>query len=178
MHPIDGIVLGLLLWGAYSGFKQGLVRELVASLLLFFSCTKGISLFHFLLPMAEHKWPNFDAYVPVALALVLFLVGGCLLVLVTKLVHKLIRVSFLGIFDAVLGACIGVGKVACCISFLLYVCPYTGLAFLSHTDLADSVLLTPIKPLFPTLVEFVFGLVCTPDISTVALKGKKGSKPV
>jgi uncharacterized membrane protein required for colicin V production len=118
--------------------------------------------------MVAHKWPNFDAYVPIALAFLLFLVGGCLLVLVTKLIHKLVRISFLGIFDAVLGACIGVGKIAYCISFLLYVYPYTGLTFLSRIDPADSVVLTHIKPLFPTLVECIFDLACTPDVSTVA----------
>lgn len=166
MHALDGIALCLLLWGAYSGFKRGLVRELVFSLLFFWTATQGIELFQLLVPMATRKWPHFSAHLPAALAVVLFAAGGGMLLLATKLLQMLVRVSLLGVFDAALGACAGVAKVALCISFFLHASPYMGFGSLGETPRGNGAVLTHLKPLFPKLMQCLLGSKSTTNPAT------------
>ena len=120
MNGLDIILIIPLIWGAYNGFKKGFIAELAVSVLMLLSLMKGIKLFHQLLPIVHQKLSILGSCLPVVLAILIVCIGGAIVYLVKKSIKNILDITFLGIFDNIIGAFFGLCKSALLISLLLY----------------------------------------------------------
>ncbi|ROT47617.1 CvpA family protein [Candidatus Cardinium hertigii] len=153
MNSLDILLIILLMWGSYGGFKKGFIAELVSSLLLVFGLIKGVALFHILLPIVERKMPTLATSLPISICLVILMisVGGGIIYLLTRIIRGILSITFLGIFDNVLGALFGLCKSAFLISLLIYV--WDCVAPLSSAYIDNSVLWPLVEPIVPKILQ-------------------------
>lgn len=160
MKYIDFILAIPLIWGAFIGFKKGLVLELASFVALFLGIFGAI------------KFSDFTAnylsqYVEVPtewLGLTSFIVTFIIIVIgvffLAKLLNQLLKMVALGLINRLLGMLFGILKYALMLSILLYFYENFNRHFhYSEKELAEeSLLYQPImfitKPLHPLLKEF------------------------
>lgn len=153
MNGLDILLMLPLILGFYSGFKKGFIAELVASLLCVFGLIKGVALFYELLPIVGRKFPMLAAGLPVYLAILLFLIGGALIYLLTKLIKGICSITLLGIFDNLLGALFGLGKSALLISLLIYFWGCSECTPLPAAYINNSELFPLLEPIVPKILQ-------------------------
>lgn len=103
MNGLDILLIIPLIWGLYNGLKKGFIVELTSSSLLVLGCIKGVTLFYTFLPILERKLPALATFLPICLAILMLFIGGLVIYLLTKLIKGILVISFLGIFDNLLG---------------------------------------------------------------------------
>ena len=157
MNGLDILLMILLAWGAYSGFQKGFITALVATFLCILGFIKGVPLFYTLLPMLEamHNLVLFSSLLPLVLALLMFLVGGLLIYVTTKLIKCIVTITLLGIFDRILGGLLGCFQSASLISLLIY-CYNCSKLVLLFTLLDKSTLVPILEPILPKLLQVVY----------------------
>ncbi|WP_342265732.1 CvpA family protein [Cardinium endosymbiont of Philonthus spinipes] len=153
MNGLDILLMIPLIWGGYNGLKKGFVVELISSLLLILGCIKGVTLFYTLLPIVEHKLPALAAILPTSLALLMLFIGGLVIYFLTKLIREVVVISFLGIFDNMLGGLFGLCKVAFFISLLIYFWGCVGLSAFSSIYTDHSLLFPLLEPIVPKILQ-------------------------
>jgi membrane protein required for colicin V production len=155
MNGLDIVLIILLAWGAYSGFKKGFITELVASLLLLFGFIKGIAIFYELLPIVENNLPILVICFPIFLAILMFLIGSVLIYLLTKVIKSILSITLLGIFDYVLGALLGLCKSALLISLFIYFWSCSTLPPLPAAYIDGSELFSLLEPIVPKILQSI-----------------------
>lgn len=154
MNGCDIILAIPLIWGGYHGLKKGFIVELISSLLLVYSSIKGLAFFKLCLPILQNKWPNLMPFLPTALAILLLLLTALVIYCLTKLIKGMLMLTFLGMFDNLLGALFGLLKVAFFISLLMYTCRYLNYFCLPKSYLSNSLLLGLLEPIVPMCLKF------------------------
>jgi membrane protein required for colicin V production len=152
LKSLDILLLILLVWGAYSGFKKGFVSE-VFSLGAFFLATIGsvklMDCFAGFLKQCNGNLGNFAPY----LAFVLIFLGIVVAITLAGRVFKyLINMTILGWVDRLMGAVLGIFKWAFFVSTFLWV------ADLFHINVPNNYLsATHIFPLIKSLAPRFLG---------------------
>ncbi|XWN35222.1 MAG: CvpA family protein [Roseivirga sp.] len=120
MRLLDILLLITLAWGAYSGFKRGLIRELfsISAFVL-----AGLGSTQFLDQVMEQgaRW----GYAPGgALSYIVFVLVFILVLVAVRLVGRLVKLliqpTLLGVVDSLAGSLLGVCKWALLASILLW----------------------------------------------------------
>lgn len=158
MSKIDIILIIPLLWGAFMGFRKGLVLELASFVGLILGIYGAIKLSDF---TAE----KLTEYVEVSrewLGLLSFLITFILIVfsvfILAKILDKTLKMVALGLVNRLLGLVFGVLKYALILSVLLYFFENTNRKFgFVESDFAkESILWKPMEKVtapFKTLLE-------------------------
>ena len=120
MNGVDSILSVFLFFGAYHGFKKGFMTELFSLLLVILSCIKGFGVYNQYLPFLIKKFPTYSNLWPSLLFIAICFIAGCLIIGLTKLFKNILNITFLGIFDSILGAIWGTLKFAVLIGILPY----------------------------------------------------------
>jgi membrane protein required for colicin V production len=133
LSTLDGLIVLFLGWGAYKGYKKGLIVEIIS---LFIFIVLLIVVFKFL--QLGHDWAS---GLPQGVSFGSFLVFFALTALAVSWLGKLLKgiiksVLFKG-FDNVLGAIFGVFKYAVAIAILLELFTYVGI--IKPSNLSNSV---------------------------------------
>ena len=153
MNSFDMLLVIPLIWGGYNGLKKGFIVELISSSLLVVSCIKGVTLFHTWLPIIQEKLPSLSTFLPICLAIVMLFLGGIIIYLLTKLIKGILMITFLGIFDNLLGGLFGLCKVAFFISLLIYCWGCLGLTPLPKFYIDNSLFFPLLEPIVPKILE-------------------------
>ncbi|AWN82200.1 CvpA family protein [Candidatus Cardinium hertigii] len=153
MNSLDILLTIPLIVGIYSGFKKGFVVELVSFLLLLVGLRQGVSLYYGLLPIALRTLPALAEVLPTCLTILLLMLGGGVVYVLIALVKRMVRYTFLGTFDNVLGALLGFCKSAFCMGILLCAWSYIGFKPLPPVYMANSKLLPLLQSMIPCMVQ-------------------------
>jgi len=121
LSTADIIILVILVLGAYSGFKKGLILELIAIVAFILAILGGFKLLHFGMEYVSKMYDGFGNLLPFVAFLVLFVLILVAVNMIGKFLKKLIDWTPLGILDNFAGALIGAAKFALAISILLWV---------------------------------------------------------
>lgn len=153
MSIVDIIIFGLLVLGAFSGFKKGLILELLALLAFIIAILGGFYLMHLGVDFLSNQFELNGKFLPI---LSFFLIFVSIIVLVNfigKALKKVIDMTPFGSLDNVAGAVLGAVKWAFGLSILLWIISFTG--FQSISFLKNSQLIPYLEPVAPVVFEYV-----------------------
>ena len=151
MNYVDIFLLVILVLGAVRGYSKGLIIELFSLIAFFFGLFGAI---RFSGPIATIFFAD-SAYYPVALVgvfILLFVVLSLGINLAAKLIKKAVDLIFLGWFDNVLGAIVGVLKWSFLVSMLIVMLNAGGM-HLPNSDLKSSRIYPYIENIGPNAFE-------------------------
>ena len=154
MNVLDAIILIPLIFGAYKGFRKGLLMELVSIIALVLAI---IVSFRFMQKGIEFLMPHLGAensMLPV-FAFIMIFMGVLVGVFYTgKILKKILNFTPLGWIDDVAGGVLGLLKWSLVLSTLLWLFDKGGIIL--PDDLTSESLLFPYLVLYaPKLLEFV-----------------------
>lgn len=121
MSTADIIILVILLFGAYSGYKRGLILELIGIIAFILAIFGGFKLLHTGMEYISKVYDGFGNFLPFVAFLVLFILILIVVNMVGKILKKVIDWTPLGVLDNLAGALIGIAKGALILSILLWV---------------------------------------------------------
>ncbi len=121
MSTADIIILVFLVLGAYSGFKKGLILELIAIAAFILAILGGFKLLHFGMEYVSKMYDGFGNLLPFVAFLILFVLILIAVNMIGKMLKRVIDWTPLGILDNFAGAIIGAAKFALAISIMLWV---------------------------------------------------------
>lgn len=152
MKGIDICILLPLIWGAYKGYRKGLITEL-GTLFVFILAT--IFSFKLLEKVIGYLKPYIsnESIIPVVAFLITFigiLIGGTLLI---KAVKKFLDFSLLGSLDDLAGGILGVLKWTYILSIILWLINEGGISLPSNFT-QDAVLYPYLLTFGPVLIDF------------------------
>ena len=131
-----------ILWGAFQGFRKGLLLELVSLVALVLAILGGLKLLDAALPVMEGFIGDVHGLLPYVTFLVVF-VGIILLIHLGGIIlKKVIDFTPFGLFDNVLGSILGALKWCVALSLLLYVSDMAGISI--SKDTADASMVYPV----------------------------------
>lgn len=142
MSTFDFFLAIPILFGAFMGFRKGLLLELVSLVGLVLAILGGLKLLDTALPLMREFIGDAHGLLPYVTFLVVF-VGIILLIhLGGLLLKKVIDFTPFGMFDNVLGGVLGALKWCLAISLLLYVSEMAGISVSKET--ADASVVYPV----------------------------------
>jgi membrane protein required for colicin V production len=145
MGILDLIILVPLIWGAYIGYKKGLLIEIISLFVVIIAVILSFKL----LTKAMFVVKGYLNTVPQALPVVSFIILFVLLLLVLSLLGKalkgLLHQTIFKDFDQVLGAALGLFKFAFLVSNLLWLIEKSQSVF-GNKIVSDSILFPYVRP--------------------------------
>jgi membrane protein required for colicin V production len=121
LNTADIILIVLLVAGAISGYKTGLILELISIIAFILAILGGFKLLHVGMEYVSKVYDGFGTLLPFVAFLVLFVLIIILVNTVGKILKKIIDWTPLGFFDNIFGAVLGVLKWALAISIVIWV---------------------------------------------------------
>jgi membrane protein required for colicin V production len=110
-----------LLWGAYKGFRKGLIVEVFSLLALIFGVFCAIYFPEHAQQLIETNFQVEAKWIPIIAFSATFIVVVILVNLVGKLIEKLVDILALGFFNKLGGLAFGVFKTLLILSFLVFI---------------------------------------------------------
>jgi len=120
LKTLDIILLIPLFFGAYLGFKKGLLLEIVSLLAFFAAIVGAFKLLDFGMKLLQPYFENWEQALPIISFIVLFIAILLIVKMVGKLVKKILDMTLLGGLDNFAGAVIGFLKWAFGVSLVLW----------------------------------------------------------
>ena len=120
MKALDIVILLVLLYGSYSGYKKGLLIELFQTIGLFAAILLGLGL----LDVASKYLVSFvgkSSFLPILSFLVVFFLAWFVFTKASQWVSKAVKKTIFGSIDGAAGATFGLLKVVLIMSSLLFV---------------------------------------------------------
>lgn len=154
MSALDSLLLILLLWGAYSGFRKGFVMEIFSIGSFFLATIGSIRLLNKFTSLCTRWYGSVGGLMPYLVFVLLFIIIVLAITLVGRLFRRLINLTLLGGIDKLVGALLGMFKWAFFVSTFLW------LASLLHLKIpaaytAHSFLFPIIEPLAPRFMGWL-----------------------
>lgn len=120
MNVLDIIIVVVLLLGAYSGYKKGLILEVISIVAFVLAIVGGFKLLHVGMEYISKLYEGFGNLLPFVAFLVLFVLIIVVVNLVGSILKKIIDWTPLGIFDNLAGSLIGMVKSVLILSILFW----------------------------------------------------------
>ncbi len=150
MSAIDVVILLLLLLGAYKGYSKGLLLEVIGILAFFVALVAGFKLLHWAMQMLNEHVSINESFMPYIAFLLLFAAIVVGINLLGKALKKVLDMTFLGTFDNLAGAIVGLFKWALAISIFIWLIDTLEVKLPSNA-LADSFVYPLLQPFAPTV---------------------------
>ena len=119
MNYIDIFLIVPLLWGAFKGYKKGLIIEVVSLAALGLGIWGGIYFSDYAVNLIVEKVD--DKYIPITAFMLTFLAIVLVVYFLGKLLEKIIDIVQLKFINKLAGACFGLLKFGLIISVLLFI---------------------------------------------------------
>ncbi|HLT07821.1 MAG TPA: CvpA family protein [Cyclobacteriaceae bacterium] len=169
MSTIDIIILILLAFGAFSGYKQGLFIGLLSIIAFFIGIILAFKFMHWGADMLAERVESLTFMLPFISFIIIFLIVTITIRVLAFMVKKALDLTILGTFDNFGGAVLGLFKWAIMISLLLWVA--TSFEYkIPEPWLKDSVIYPTITPIAPALVSVLDAYTPIIDQSIEAIK--------
>lgn len=150
MNALDLVIILLLVWGTFSGFRKGLLLELMGIIAFVVGIAVGLKFLQWSMDWLAAYVDIHESIAPYVAFFVLFVLVVLAINLIGNIASKALHLTFLGVIDSLLGAVVGLLKWALGISVLLWVASTLELnrpgSLLTQSWLYE--LLAPIAPAF------------------------------
>ncbi len=140
-----------LIFGAISGFKKGLLLEVIGILAFILAIIGGFKLMEFGMTKLDDYLDGFDNLLPFISFLIIFLAIILLVNLLGKAVKKMVDMTLLGGVDNIAGAVIGIAKWAIGLSIVLWLLNNYGIELPGQDQ--ELVLYPFLTELAPNVIE-------------------------
>ncbi|MCU0317743.1 MAG: CvpA family protein [Amoebophilaceae bacterium] len=120
MKLVDTLLLLLLLWGGYSGFRKGLIAEVFSVSALVLAVLGSTRLLNAAVLFCAKWYQDQDELLPYVTFVLLFTVIFMTIMWTGNLLKTLIKPTLLGSLDKLLGGVVGILKWGICSSTLLW----------------------------------------------------------
>lgn len=157
MNTIDIIILIFLLIGAYTGFRRGMLMEIISLVAFFAAILAGIKLLDWGISVLSAYIEGYDSLLPIIAFTIIFIGIIVLLNVIGKAVKKIIDMTLLGSLDDIIGSLMGIVKWALFISIFFWIFESFG-GKISESSSEDSMLYEPIASFAPGLFNMFSGL--------------------
>lgn len=121
MSKVDIVLLILAVFGAWGGYREGFLMELISLIGIVLGIFLGFKLMGEVMLLLEDKFNIDQSTLPYISFIVIFLVVILLVRLLGKLLKNSLDKSFLGTVDQVLGAGLGMFRTLFMISVILWI---------------------------------------------------------
>ena len=121
MSTADIIILIVLILGGYSGYKKGLILEVIAIVAFILAIIGGFKLLHIGMEYVSKVYEGFGNFLPFIAFLVLFVIILIVVNMAGQILKKIIDWTPFGVLDNFAGAIVGVLKWALVLSIFLWV---------------------------------------------------------
>ena len=121
MSKVDIVLLILAVLGAYSGYKQGFLMELISLVAIFLGVLAGFKLMGEGMIFLQEKFNADKSTLPYISFVVIFIIVVILVRLLGKWVKNSIDKSFLGTIDQSMGGALGVFKTLFMLSIIIWI---------------------------------------------------------
>jgi membrane protein required for colicin V production len=153
MNVLDIIILIVLAWGAFRGFTQGFILQIVTFIALIIGIWASIA---FSDPMSEFLTKNMDItgkYLPVLSFILIFVLVIVVAHLIGMLLTRFVEIASLGWLNRLGGIAFGVLKMAFIVSVLLTVQNRMKekIHIISEKQIQNSLLYKPVASLAPAI---------------------------
>jgi membrane protein required for colicin V production len=128
-----------ILFGAFMGFRKGLLLELISLFALILGILLGLKLLDTGLPVMKEYIGDAGGLLPFVTFLVIFVAIILGVRLLGLLLKKVIDFTPFGLFDNILGGLLGALKWCLALSLLLYVADMAGISVTAETAAGSSV---------------------------------------
>lgn len=133
MSTFDYFLLIPILFGAFMGYRKGLLLELVSLLALVLAILGGLKFLNAALPIVRDFVGDVGGVLPYLTFIVVFIAIILIVYLTGFILKKIIDFTPFGFFDNFLGAVLGAIKWCFAISLLLYVSDMAGISITDKT---------------------------------------------
>jgi membrane protein required for colicin V production len=121
LSKVDIIILISAVIGAYSGYKQGFLMELISLVAIFLGILAGFKLMGEGMILLQEKFNADKSTLPYISFIVIFIIVVVLVRLLGKWVKDSIDKSFLGTMDQSIGGLLGVFKTLFMLSIIIWI---------------------------------------------------------
>ena len=153
MIYLDIIFLVIIIWGAYNGFLNGLVKELSAVLSLIF----GIVLAKNLYPILDEKLNALtdSKLISIISAVIIFILTIIIFKIGAKIATKFIKFVYLGFINKLLGSIFGGIKSLLILCFLVFIFLKinTNIQIINTDNLEESTIYVQIKKINKVILQ-------------------------
>jgi len=157
LNVVDIVILIALLVGAYSGFKKGLLMEVISLGAFFVAIIMGIKMLDWGMNLLSDHIQGYDNLLPIISFTVIFISIIVLLNILGKALKRVLDMTLLGNLDDVAGSLMGIVKWALFISIFLWIYESFG-GGISDETTKTSILFGPISSFAPGLFRMFSGL--------------------
>ncbi|MGL1885351.1 MAG: CvpA family protein [Reichenbachiella sp.] len=157
MNVIDLVILVFLLIGAFTGFRKGLLMELISIGAFFIAIILGIKLLDWGIMVLSDYIEGYDGMLPIFSFTIIFLAIIISLYFLGKVVKRVLDLTLFGSLDDIAGSLLGIVKWALFISIFIWIFDSFG----GHIDeemTKTSFLYGPVSSFAPGLFNAFSGL--------------------
>ncbi|MEO6883002.1 MAG: CvpA family protein [Bacteroidia bacterium] len=161
MNTLDIIIVILILWGFYKGFRKGLIIELASLMALWAGVYGGIKFSDFAARFLEKTFSWHSSHVRIIAFAILFLGILAFVFFIAKITERFVKIILLNWMNRLLGALFGGLKFALFISVLFFILHSfeQKLNFVPQNTKTSSVLYSPVSKLAPAIIPVLKPLV-------------------
>lgn len=120
MSILDIILLGIILFGAYKGYRKGFLLEVISIIAFFLAIVGGFKLLHLGVQFLDDHFQISGELLPYISFILIFIVIILLVNLLGKALKKIIDLTLLGSIDNLAGALLSMLKWAFGVSVILW----------------------------------------------------------
>ncbi len=157
MSIFDIVIIGLLAFGAFKGYRKGFLLEVVAILSFILAIIGGFKLLHWGMSILSDRFEINGELLPYIAFLLIFIVIVLAVNFLGKVLKRIVDMTLLGSLDNVAGACLAILKWGFGISIILWLSNSFGISP-SDDWTEDSLLFPYLLTLAPRLVDLVSGV--------------------
>lgn len=121
MPTVDIILTVILLLGAWSGYRKGLILEVVAIVAFVLAVIGGFKLLDTGMKIISSFYDGMGNFLPIAAFFLIFVLVILVVTLVGKAIKRFIDWTPLGFMDNIAGSVVGIFKWALAISILIWI---------------------------------------------------------
>lgn len=121
MNALDVVIILLLIWGTFSGFRKGLLLELIGIVAFVVGIAVGLQLLQWSIDWLANYVDIHESMAPYIAFFALFVLVVVGINLIGNIASKALHLTFLGVVDSLLGAVAGLLKWALGVSLLFWV---------------------------------------------------------
>jgi len=132
LSKTDIVLLVLLLFGAWSGYRKGFLMALFSLAAIMLGILGGFKLMDLGISFLKKELDISSTILPYASFLGIFLIILIVVKLIGNILHSMIDDTFLGKADKFMGAALGIARYTFIISVLLWICTALTLTLPDH----------------------------------------------
>jgi membrane protein required for colicin V production len=159
MKTVDLLILLPLLWGAYNGYRRGLLLEIIAIVAFVLAVVMGFRLLDLGLDFLKPYFSgNSRTYMPYFAFAIIFFPIILLVNKLGQLLRRSLQYTIIGNFDSMAGAIVGIATWAFGVSVFIWL--VTAVGILIPPDAVENTYLYPVvSPIAPTVISKASALI-------------------